>query len=158
MCTYMCTSSQVITGGDVKQQFWAQVFMLVASEKSRSLWVIMQKKKGCRNSRVIHLTESRWPNENDWAMITTNLNNGTWPNFFEILKDFILRESHAHTRWVLKRFMSFKFLVNNNTHITTVTVIWFVVVKMFWSNSNQVLVILIWSSDLASEICFYLGL
>ena len=29
-------------------------------------------------SRVIHLTESRWPNEYDQTMTTTNLNNWTW--------------------------------------------------------------------------------
>ena len=28
--------------------------------------------------RVIHLTESRWPNEYDWTMTKTNLNNWTW--------------------------------------------------------------------------------
>ena len=31
------------------------------------------------NMRVIHLIESRWPNEFDQTMTTMNLNNWTWP-------------------------------------------------------------------------------
>ena len=32
-------------------------------------------------ARVIHLTKSWWPNEYEWTMTMTNLNNWTWPKF-----------------------------------------------------------------------------
>ena len=44
-----------------------------------SLWKM--KKRGSNKTtwtRVIHLTESRWPNKFDQTMTTTNLNNWIW--------------------------------------------------------------------------------
>ena len=73
--------------------------------------------------RVIHLTESRWPNEYDRTSI-----------FWGVKLMFV------GVMWMLIGVMN----------LGQVQKIRFIVVKIFWSNSNQFLAILIWSSELAS--------
>ena len=61
--------------------FWARIFHLFLY-----FWLFLQLQNkeplnffADKIMRVIHLTESRWPNEYDQTMTTMNLNNCTWP-------------------------------------------------------------------------------
>ena len=104
--------------------------------------------------RVIHLTESRLPNKYDRTKTATNHNSWTWP---KLKPTNLISNRHLQAGLPVRvklMFVCVMLMFVSVMNFGQVQKIRFVVVEIFWLNSNQFLVILIRSSELASLVYF----